>query len=530
MYGCPGCGAMMIYDIKTEDLVCTRCDRHETIRDADRRENWKSESTFSVDLLTCPQCGAEIRSMNAAVASFCSYCGAEVMLEKKAGEIERPERIIPFRYTREECFEKYREMIKNNPFADHRLKNVNADSFRGIYVPYFNYGARVTGEATVDGEETKGDTTYYYSTRISLNHGYTDILHDASVEMPDVLSEQISNVPTEQIREFSPAYISGFYADQSDMEKETYLNYAKAEAVRRGVADVIGDLKDGLTYNTAKAQQELIKNTEAEYSSTLLVPTWFMSVRSGNRILYAVMNAATGKMAADLPMDIPRFGLLSLAVFIPLFLFLNLILTAKPGLALTIAMVLALCSQLAVNGRLKNLLIREKGGQSKNGDLQTLLKATNKRAKVGKTSGKATGAAAGIVLTVIIIIIYAFLQIGDSLGEVFDGIGSLLAEEGLATFCCIVLTAVTAILTLTGRKKKARQPVSTWVTLAVMTVSCLILLLNPFHSADMPVWICTVLCIACVLWTLLRMLKLYNKSCSNPMPQFTSHTGGEDCA
>ena len=530
MYSCPGCGAMMVYDIKAENLVCTRCDRHESVSEADQRENWKSESTFSVDLLTCPQCGAEIRAMNAAVASFCSYCGAEVMLEKKNEELQRPERIIPFRYTREECFEKYREMIGNNPFVDHRLKNVTADSFRGIYVPYFNYDARVTGNATVDGEQTKGDTTYYYSTQISLNHAYTDILHDASVEMPDVLSEQISNVIPEQIRDFSPAYISGFYADQSDMDRDNYINYAKAEAVRRGVSDVISDLQDGLTYNTAKAQKELIKNTEAEYSSTLLVPTWFMSVRSGNRVLYAVMNAVTGKMAADLPLDIPRFGLLALAVFVPLFLLLNLLITAKPGLTLTIAMILAFCSQLAVNGRLKNILIREKGGQSRDGDLMTLLKATNKRAKVSRTSGSKSNAVAGIILAVVIGFIYVLIKIGPYLSEMTMDFTRMFNQESFASVCCVLLTGGTLLLTLTGRKKKASQPVSTWVTLAVMIVSTLILILNPFHSADMPVWICAVLCIASVLWTLIRMLNLYNRGCSNPMPQFTSHTGGDDRA
>ena len=527
MYGCPGCGAMMVYDIKAENLVCTRCDRHEPIADADKRENWKSESTFSVDLLTCPQCGAELRAMNAAAATFCSYCGAEVMLDRKDDSIEPAERIIPFRYTREECFRKYQEMIRNNPFADHRLKNVTADSFRGIYVPYFNYNAHVTGEANVEGHQTKGDTTYYYLTKIVLNHAYTDILHDASVEMPDVLSEQISNVPTERIRPFSPAYVSGFYADRADADADSYLNYAKAEAVRRGVTDVIHDLKDGLTYDTGKAQKELTDKTEAVYKSTLLVPTWFMSVRSGNRVLYAVMNAATGKMAADLPLDIPRFGLLALAVFVPIFLLLNFLLTAKPGLTLSAAMLLAFFSQLVLNGRLKDILIREKGGQSSDGDLKTLLKVSNKRAKASK---KKSGVVGPVIAVAACALVLVLLKVLLGFSEMTARFSRVLAEESVAVLLCMTLTAATWILALTGKKKKASQPFSTWVTLAVMTLSTLLLIMNPFHSADMPVWICAILCIASVLWTLIRMLNLHNRGCSNPMPQFGSHKGGEDRA
>ena len=66
MYGCPGCGSMMVFDIKEQKLKCGRCDRTESIEEADRREYRKAGSSFSVDVLTCPTCGAEIRAMNAA--------------------------------------------------------------------------------------------------------------------------------------------------------------------------------------------------------------------------------------------------------------------------------------------------------------------------------------------------------------------------------------------------------------------------------------------------------------------------------
>ena len=37
MYGCPGCGSMMTFDIATQGLKCSRCDRTESIEEADRR-------------------------------------------------------------------------------------------------------------------------------------------------------------------------------------------------------------------------------------------------------------------------------------------------------------------------------------------------------------------------------------------------------------------------------------------------------------------------------------------------------------
>ena len=50
--------------------------------------------------------------MNAAAAAFCSYCGSSVMLEQtRKAEIEAPERVAPFQVTREQCFEKYMDIL-----------------------------------------------------------------------------------------------------------------------------------------------------------------------------------------------------------------------------------------------------------------------------------------------------------------------------------------------------------------------------------------------------------------------------------
>ena len=224
MYSCPGCGSQMLFDIAGQQLKCGRCDRTMSIEEADEKEARQAGSSFAVDVLTCPTCGAEIRAVNTAAASFCSYCGSSVMLEKQEGqEFVPPETVIPFQIAREQCFEKFRNMLKGSFCADHRLKkNISAEDFRGIYVPYHTYSGSVEGSAAVEGTETKGDTTYYYKTRVMLNHHYTGIMHDASREMPDNISEaiSISKDARHLVRPFSPAYLSGFYADVSDTDPD----------------------------------------------------------------------------------------------------------------------------------------------------------------------------------------------------------------------------------------------------------------------------------------------------------------------
>ena len=59
MYSCPGCGSQMLFDIPGQQLKCGRCDRTMSIEEADEKEARQAGGSFSMDLLTCPNCGGE---------------------------------------------------------------------------------------------------------------------------------------------------------------------------------------------------------------------------------------------------------------------------------------------------------------------------------------------------------------------------------------------------------------------------------------------------------------------------------------
>ena len=520
MYSCPGCGSQMTFDIMGQQLKCGRCDRTMSIEEADTREARQAGSTFAVDLLTCPTCGAEIRAMNTAQASFCSYCGASVMLERRDAEIEPPERIAPFRISREQCFEKYKKLIGKSFCADHRLKrDIRPESFRGIYVPYHTYEAAVKGDVELEGTETKGDTTYYYNTTVHLNHRYKGILHDASKEMPDELSERISRVDQTEFRPFSPAYLSGFYADTADTDPEKYYPYAKAEAIRFGIQDTVADLQDGLTYSPAQGQKKLLKIAEAEYTGDTLVPVWFMSMKSGNRVLYAVQNGVSGEMWADRPLDIPRFGLLTAGLAVVLFFVFQLFLTLRPEMAMVAAMMLAVGAQVAVNNRRRAVYDREqRGGDNASADVLDTAKERGKLEKKQKRKGSAafTGAAGAAGAAV------AAAAVLKMMGEVGD--------SRIYKIAAVALTLAMAGVMFIGGKKRSRMPAGSWGALAAMVIGAILMVLDPFHSEDIAVYGVTALILAGVIWACVDLLKIYNRSCSNPLPQFESHQGGDDRA
>ena len=92
MYSCPGCGSQMLFDIPSQMLKCNRCDRTMSIAEADEKEARQAGSSFDMELLTCPTCGAGIHALNTAAAAFCSYCGSSVMLEKQEAQYDPPEK------------------------------------------------------------------------------------------------------------------------------------------------------------------------------------------------------------------------------------------------------------------------------------------------------------------------------------------------------------------------------------------------------------------------------------------------------
>ncbi len=523
MYSCPGCGGQMTFDIPTQQLKCGRCDRTLSIREADQREARHTGSSFSVDLLTCPTCGAEIRALNAAAAAFCSYCGSSVMLERQDAEITPPEGIIPFRVTREECFAKYQETLKKSLCADHRLrKSVTADSFRGIYVPFHTYRASVQGDAVLKGIQTVGNKTYYYDTKVSLDHRYEGILHDASKEFPDAMSRRISRINHKDIGAFSPAYLSGFYADVPDTSEQLYMDYARTEAVRKGLEDTLADIRDGCTYSTLEAQKELIKVSHAEYTGVTMVPVWFMSMRSGKRILYAVQNACTGEMAADIPMDYPRFGIFALILAIPFFFLLNSFLTLRPEMVMVLSMLLALGAQFVVHTRLKKIADRDAAShpQEEHFDMMGRLKEVNALARRVTTAGRTVSSlveGAGGIL-------FCFLAVFavNAMSYVDD-----VSYFKLGAFA---LTGIMGILLAVSLAKKRKLPAGSILAFLAMLAGAFILIVNPFKSDDLPVYLVSILCMAAVVWECLDLILLYNRECSSPLPQFESHQGGDDRA
>lgn len=73
MYGCPGCGAELKYDIKTGKLRCLRCGNKYDVQ-AIKKDKDAESSLYEINEYVCPSCGGRIYTADNTIAGFCSYC------------------------------------------------------------------------------------------------------------------------------------------------------------------------------------------------------------------------------------------------------------------------------------------------------------------------------------------------------------------------------------------------------------------------------------------------------------------------
>ncbi|MBQ5623675.1 MAG: hypothetical protein IIU91_06815, partial [Alistipes sp.] len=100
-------------------------------------------------------------------------------------------------------------------------------------------------------------------------------------------------------------------------------------------------------------------HTQCENAETAMFPVWFLSYRNKDRVAYATVNGQTGKVVADLPVDIRKYLLGSLILAIPIFILLNMFFTIRPSAALTIVAFIALLSVILYAVEMKQIVTKD---------------------------------------------------------------------------------------------------------------------------------------------------------------------------
>lgn len=339
---CPGCSAELRYDIVSKQMRCDNCsqsydpylfDQYSEGAEYGRSEDGK----YQTNVWMCPNCGARLTyTGDTDVTTVCAYCGRANIIQSRLKNEKRPDTIIPFTVTKDDCKKAYVKALRRAFLSPRRLmKESQINSFRGIYMPYWEYEAELNDSVGIEyrkGSNRDGDyvNTDIYQIYDNVQGTFTGMSHDASKQFDDDISECIAPYPREAEKPFTPGFLCGFYAETDDDKiKKDY----KAKTAEMIAEEIVTE-----TVHAASAQDP--KSTLKKYSidessisipsekirtKRTLFPVWFMSYRKDDdRMLYATVNGATGKVVADFPISIVRFLCLTLAIAAGVFLLLNL--------------------------------------------------------------------------------------------------------------------------------------------------------------------------------------------------------------
>lgn len=372
MYGCPSCAAALRYDIDKQMLACDHCgntlDPYAIQKDRDAEER----TDYEVTIFRCSQCGGELISDATTAATFCSYCGASTILDSRISKERRPKSIIPFKQNTDQCKAAYQKMLKNAVFAPDDMKDPeHIEKFRGIYMSYWLYSYEYKGNLDLRGavRETQGGEPVknLYDVKLDVDVSYEDIAYDASSSFPDHVSAAIGPFHNEDCKPFTPAFLSGFYADTSDVADWVY----ETDAEKYFRLNCANDLFENTTMGVYGVGNYYGCSVPASINPTSrktelgLFPVWFLSYRNKDRISYAVMNGQTGKITGQLPVDIRKYLKISLLLAIPIFLLLCLLPTMMPAQLLTLSAFLAVFCGIVVNVQMSHAIARDRSTDDK---------------------------------------------------------------------------------------------------------------------------------------------------------------------
>ena len=375
MFACKNCGGNIIYDIKSKKLVCKKCNSSFAPESVTKENDSVDYDYFETTVFTCPQCGAEIMCEDNEASSFCTYCASSTVLTSRISKEKKPDYIIPFEKTKEECIEEFKKITKKAIFAPSELKDPKVlDKFKAIYVPYWFYEVSQEGAFKVSGAEIQKtgsySNAYYFDVNGDIEGKFEGFCRDASYSFSDDLGERIAPFFPEGKKKFYPSYLSGFYADISDVDSIVYEH--EAEELANDVArEVVSGESCRGEYKKMKiylSNDEATKQFNTVVSAKrALFPIWFMSFKNEKKVAYMTVNGQTGKAASDFPISKRKFfiGVLLLTlIFFPVsFLIVSMFTGRNAFGALDVALLLSCASYIIYYVQMKILQVKDSGSE-----------------------------------------------------------------------------------------------------------------------------------------------------------------------
>lgn len=344
MIKCPNCTGELKFKPTDKQVVCEYCGSKFDPKELkakvkmagevkeDKKEKEEKKETYEGKGYTCSQCGATLLTFDETAITFCSYCGSQAMIEEKMMKVNKPDFIIPFEKSREDCINAYKKKVSKSLFVPKYLKSdVVVEKFRGIYIPYAIYKLEHTGQCHNKGSKYShrvGDYVYYddYSISANVDASYEGLSHDLLSKFYDKFSTAVP-YNYKKREEFNPNYLIGFYADSGDVDANVY----DQEVLRMVNVDANSRLRSNHEFSKYGCSNPTV-GLHVVDRKVGMFPMYFLAIRSkdNKKVNYAVVNGQTGEVAADLPIAFSKYLIGSLILAVLVFLLFDHVFVLTP--------------------------------------------------------------------------------------------------------------------------------------------------------------------------------------------------------
>lgn len=334
-YQCPNCGGGLVFDPKSGKFTCEYCLSGFTEEELKEKKQSSEAAKETVEdtakkereayVYHCPSCGAEVITDETTAATFCFYCHNPVVLSGKLEGDYLPDGIIPFKISRDEAMDRFRQWIQNKWFIPKGFYSPKQiEKMSGVYFPYWLYDCET--ESTMNGTARDiriwrvGDIEYTETKTFAVRRsGVAKFRHFPKTALQKAQNAMLKGIfPYEfgAMEKFHMGYLSGFQAEKRDIESDT-LQEEVTDAVKDFAQKRIRDTICGHNSFSIESQNYQIEKEQFRY---VLLPVWVLTYRErGNQVYYFAMNGQTGEIIGKLPVDHKKLFVLSGAVFLVVF-------------------------------------------------------------------------------------------------------------------------------------------------------------------------------------------------------------------
>lgn len=307
---CPSCGANVKFNPTTQKWDCEYCGSSYDISEFEKQQEKEVNENIGIEIdeYTCPNCGAKIVTDANTVATHCVYCGNTTIMKNRLQGEFKPDKLIPFKTTKEEAIEEFKKNVKKRWFAPSEFHNENnIEKITGVYIPFWLYDSRMTGNIQARTTKTRcwssGDYDYTETSKFRCMRSgeleIQDLPVDGSTKFEDEIMDSIEPYNYQEFKTFNRSYLSGFFAEKYDLNKDEVYDRAKQRMENTIVNELKSTIKgyDSVTIDNSNIN---ISNGEVEYA---LLPVWMLNIKFNEKMYTFAMNGQTKKVVGSVPID-----------------------------------------------------------------------------------------------------------------------------------------------------------------------------------------------------------------------------------